>query len=190
MLNRRTDINGLEWYIIERIASGHSLRMISESLQIERTTLSKKLKERGIRIPTREEAAKNTWKNHKHPHLGLTGEASYAFGKKMKEETKEKLRIANTGPNNYHWSGGRKKHSQGYILVHAPNHPNADRGGFVLEHRLVMENAIGRYLDKSEIVHHANENKSDNRIENLFLTTMSEHARHHMEKRKANKYGS
>lgn len=43
-------------------------------------------------------------------------------------------------------------------------------------HRQVMENWLGRPLQTSEQVHHRNENKRDNRIENLQLLTIFEHS--------------
>lgn len=41
--------------------------------------------------------------------------------------------------------------------------------GYIYEHRYVMEKKIGRLLIKKECIHHINENKSDNNIENLVL---------------------
>lgn len=73
------------------------------------------------------------------------------------------------GSNNPQWKGGRKYHSDGYILIHKPEHPFADVKGYVLEHRLVMEKHIGRYLKPEEVVHHINGVCDDNRIENLKL---------------------
>jgi hypothetical protein len=64
------------------------------------------------------------------------------------------------------WEGGR-----GYKKERAPNHPNADCYGFVLQHRLVMEKYLGRFLDEQEVVHHKNGRRDDNRIENLELRT-------------------
>ncbi len=72
---------------------------------------------------------------------------------------------------------GRKK-INGYILLHKPSHPQAKRG-YVREHRLVMEAALGRYLGQNEVVHHKNGAKDDNRLENLELLSSAEHARVH-----------
>lgn len=57
----------------------------------------------------------------------------------------------------------------GYIYLRKPNHPFAQKKGYIAEHRLVMEKKIGRYLTKEEAVHHINGIRDDNRIENLEL---------------------
>ena len=47
------------------------------------------------------------------------------------------------------------------------------------EHRYLMEQKLGRKLDRTEIVHHKNENPRDNNIDNLEVITLAEHARLH-----------
>ena len=72
------------------------------------------------------------------------------------------------GKEHYNWKDGIKLNC-GYVMLSFPEHPRADRGGYVLEHILVMEKEIGRSLRKSENVHHKNGIRSDNRPENLEL---------------------
>lgn len=80
------------------------------------------------------------------------------------------------------WRFGRHYSRDGYVLVPAPeNHPYAriaknKKIGRILEHRLVMETFLGRYLLPGEVVHHKNGCTLDNRIENLeLLSKNSEH---------------
>lgn len=78
------------------------------------------------------------------------------------------------GPNSHNWKGGRTKHKDGYISVHFPERRKDNRNKHVLEHRLVMEEHLGRHLNKNENVHHKNGIRDDNRIENLELWTTSQ----------------
>lgn len=82
------------------------------------------------------------------------------------------------------WRGGRKVRKDGYVLVVAPDdHPfPADTSSsgtkYILEHRRVMERAIGRYLNPCEVVHHIDGNPSNNAVENLELfESQAEHMR-------------
>lgn len=52
-------------------------------------------------------------------------------------------------------------------------------GKRVQEHRYIMEQHLGRKLTKVEVVHHINEDKRDNRIENLEIMDARTHMSHH-----------
>lgn len=73
------------------------------------------------------------------------------------------------GNKNPNWKGGRMVGKDRYVYIYCPKHPSAMYKRYVLEHRLVMEKHLGRYLDSKEFVHHLNHDRGDNRIENLAL---------------------
>jgi hypothetical protein len=119
-------------------------------------------------------------KGRKHSPEHIANNAKAHKGKKASDSTKIKMSMAHQGPKNPRWIDGRRPDQDGYIHVLCRDHPFADRHGYVLEHRLVMERHIGRTLLPTEIVHHINGDNQDNRIENLFLfSSQSEHARLH-----------
>lgn len=72
------------------------------------------------------------------------------------------------------WKGGRIKQS-GYIKIWQPQHPGADKIGYVREHLLVWEQANGKPLPKGWHIHHLNGIKSDNRPRNLVGLPSKKH---------------
>jgi hypothetical protein len=84
------------------------------------------------------------------------------------------------------WKGGKRTgRTDGYVQVYKPEHPGSSIEGYVMEHRLVMESVLGRYLSGVEVVHHINGVRNDNRPENLQLfASGGEHISHHNKLRK------
>lgn len=80
------------------------------------------------------------------------------------------------GPAHPHYRGGKSHDANGYVTLTSKEHGERLQ---MREHRVVMEQHLGRKLRRDEIVHHRNEDKSDNRIENLEVMTRAQHAKHH-----------
>jgi len=92
------------------------------------------------------------------------------------EETKQKLR----GPRT---KDGIVRVGK-YVYIYSPNHPFKTNTNYVNRSRLVMEEWIGRYLTRKEVVHHINKITDDDKIENLMLFKDNiEHMKYHKELR-------
>lgn len=79
------------------------------------------------------------------------------------------------GKDNPRYNGGLCFSKRlGRWVIHCRDH------SLVYFYRAVVEADLGRHLHPSELVHHKNEDPSDDRLENLQLTNRADHARLHM----------
>lgn len=132
----------------------------------------------------------------------MRGEKHFFFGKHHTSKTRKKIKsswkkaIANgykrskesirkgalklMGENHPLWNGGQLIDKDGYQRILCKNiiHP-CGKPKYVLKHRLVIEEVIGKKLLSHWDVHHINENRLDNRIQNLMLfDSRSSHRRY------------
>lgn len=91
------------------------------------------------------------------------------------KETRIKISNSKKGNKNPQWKGGCLFDTRSRILILTPRHPNSNKGGYVFEHRLVAEKALGRYLKSNEVVHHVNGDTQDNRNANLLICEAGYH---------------
>lgn len=113
-----------------------------------------------------------------YPHLcPICGEQVWHQRKDLNRVCKKcayKARNTRKGKDHPNWKGGRYLRLDGYYAMQMPEDSlyrsmAFDRRGYVLEHRLLVAQSIGRCLLNSEVVHHINGDKSDNRLANLEL---------------------
>lgn len=72
----------------------------------------------------------------------------------------------------------------GYKVFCDKFHPLANVSGYIYYHRHVYSVHINRWIEKHEIVHHIDEKKTNNQIENLQLLSCFEHNRIHNPEKK------
>lgn len=114
-------------------------------------------------------------------------------GFKHTEEAKNKISIKNSGIGNGmygklgelspNWNGGKYSDNRGYII-------EKRNGVRKAEHRYLIEDSFGRELTSGEEVHHLDENKSNNDLDNLIVFTKKDHRTYHLVKRVLDNYGS
>ena len=102
-----------------------------------------------------------------HSHKGRSGWTA---------ESLASYRLKMSGAHNPAWKGGVtyfRKHGN-YAVVKYVRCPTeyagmARKDGYVMEHRLFVAQALGRLLPRSEIVHHADHDPTNNALHNLML---------------------
>ena len=113
----------------------------------------------------------------------VKGNEGFWLNKHRTKETRRKIRKNLKGrfcrEDHSNWKGGIRE-VDGYIYVLCKEHPFAPEKGLIAQHRLIMEEHLGRFLTRKEVIHHVNGIKNDNRIENLTLCKNNvDHQKHH-----------
>ena len=89
------------------------------------------------------------------------------LGKTRTQETKNKISKGLRRERASNWKCGKFKQN-GYVLINNWDSPNHGKNGYSPEHRVIIEKQLGRSLKTSEIIHHLNGERDDNRLENLL----------------------
>lgn len=111
---------------------------------------------------------------------GCGGTVTVREGRKWRRFITNHHQRLQGGQNSPRWTGGTTRTSGGYVLMKMPNHPRAQKSGYVRRCIIVAEEKLGRSLVEGEVVHHINERRDDDRPENIsVLSSQSAHVALH-----------
>jgi hypothetical protein len=157
MATKYSKIQDPNWLTAE--LDNKTLRQIAEENKCSHSAILYHVRKNNIIIPKR--------KQHQQ-HINKSDAIKISLKKRYPDGRYGKL--------SSNWRGGESVSSGGHIYKQSPKHPNANNNGYVMLHRLVIEQELGRYLTKEEVVHHIDLDKTNNSIENLQLcASNSEH---------------
>jgi hypothetical protein len=94
------------------------------------------------------------------------------------------------GAASHRWNDGRMLSDGGYVKIRVgKNHPLADPNGYAYEHLVVWCAAGNLRPGPDDLLHHKNEDKTDNRYSNLELKLRPDHSREHIAERQRDSRG-
>lgn len=139
--------------------------------------MSKKAKKRNHNINWLNKVSKTWFKKgripwNKNKSVRLSPKSEFKKGKQHPYFGKRGKEVPN-------FTGKSQITNHNYVLLYKPNHCECMLNGYVLEHRYKISNKLKRKLKSSEIIHHIDANRTNNKLNNLLILTRIEHAKLH-----------
>lgn len=191
MANHRRINEAQEQEIIELHNQGHAASVIARTIDVPVKTLYPTMKRLGLAVvrsgrrtgitPVQiEEMSKLYARGMNTTDIGERYDITSGTVTRYLRDAGVNIRPAGFrhGEEHHAWVGGRRIDENGYSYVwlrpddqffRMVHKGHGDAGGYVLEHRLAMAKYLGRPLREDETVHHIDNNRSNNRIDNLQL---------------------